>query len=66
MPGRVNECPAFYWTTSPLDAREMWETPFTAVVELLVRTEGKARARGAFSVAEFKTIAHRVWPEALQ
>ncbi len=48
-----------------LDAREMWEAPFTVVSELLVRTESKARARGALSVAEFKTVAHRVWPEAL-
>jgi len=48
-----------------LDAREMWEAPFTAVGQLLVRTESKARARGALSVAEFKTVARRVWPEAL-
>jgi hypothetical protein len=47
-----------------LDAREMWEAPFAAVSELLVRTKSKARERGALSVAEFKTVARRVWPEA--
>jgi hypothetical protein len=46
-----------------LDAREMWEAPFATVGTLLVRTESKARARGALSVAEFKTVARRVWPE---
>jgi len=47
-----------------LDAREMWEAPFASVGELLRRTESKARARGALSVSEFKTIAHQVWPKA--
>lgn len=48
-----------------LEAHEMWEAPFSSVGELLRRTPSKARARGALSVSEFKTIARQVWPEAL-
>jgi hypothetical protein len=44
-----------------LDAVEMWEAPFDAVRERLA-LGGKARERGTLSVAEFKNIAHRVWP----
>ncbi len=47
-----------------LEPREMWEAPFSSVTKLLVLTDSKSRARGALSVAEFKRIARKVWPEA--
>jgi hypothetical protein len=46
-----------------LDAREMWEAPFSAVLERL-SLGGKSRDRGALGIAEFKAIARRVWPES--
>lgn len=46
-----------------LEAREMWEAPFTSVAERLARPGSKARERGALGIAEFKRIARRVWPE---
>lgn len=45
-----------------LEPREMWEAPFTSVATRLSHPGSKARARGALSVAEFKRLAHRVWP----
>jgi hypothetical protein len=47
---------------STLDAREMWEAPFSAVKERLA-LGGKARERGTLGVAEFQNIACRVWPQ---
>ena len=46
-----------------LDAREMWEAPFTAVAARLAIPGSKARDRGALSVSEFKRMARRVWPQ---
>lgn len=44
-----------------LEAREMWEAPYSAVCECLARPGSKARARGALSVSTFKAIARRIW-----
>lgn len=46
-----------------LDAREMWEAPFTAVAARLAVPGSKSRDRGALSVSEFKRMACRVWPQ---
>jgi hypothetical protein len=46
-----------------LEPREMWEAPFASVAARLACPGSKARARGALGVAEFKRIAHCVWPE---
>jgi hypothetical protein len=46
-----------------LDAREMWEAPFTAVAARLAVPGSKSRDRGALSVSEFKCMARRVWPQ---
>jgi len=45
-----------------LDLREIWEAPFSAVVECLNRPGSKARERGALGVPAFKQLAHKVWP----
>jgi hypothetical protein len=50
---------------STLEPREIWEAPFSAVVVRLGFSQSKSRARGALGVAEFKKIAHRVWPSSL-
>jgi hypothetical protein len=44
-----------------LDAREMWEAPFTAA--RLAVAGSKSRDRGALGVSEFKRMARRVWPQ---
>ena len=41
----------------------MWEASFASVVERLALPGSKARERGALGVAEFKRVAHRVWPK---
>jgi hypothetical protein len=46
-----------------LDAREMWEAPFTAVAARLAVPGSKSRDRGALGVSEFKRLACRVWPQ---
>jgi hypothetical protein len=46
-----------------LELREMWEAPYAAVVERLMRPGSKARERGALGVAAFKKVARRVWSE---
>ena len=46
-----------------LDAREMWEAPFTAVAARLAIPGSKSRDRGALGVSEFKRMARRVWPQ---
>lgn len=47
-----------------LDAREMWEASFDAVLKRLAVPGSKARARGVLSVPEFKRLeaARKVWP----
>jgi hypothetical protein len=45
-----------------LDAREMWEAPFTAVAARLAVPGSKSRDRGALGVSEFKRMARKVWP----
>ncbi|HQT90319.1 MAG TPA: hypothetical protein PK677_17600 [Acidiphilium sp.] len=49
--------------TKTLDAREMWEAPFTAVAARLTVPGSKSRDRGALSVSEFKRMARKVWPQ---
>jgi len=44
-----------------LDAREMWEAPYSVVIGLLERPGSRSRERGALSVSEFKRVAQRVW-----
>jgi hypothetical protein len=46
-----------------LDAREMWEAPFTAVAARLAIPGSKSRDRGALGVSEFKRMARKVWPQ---
>jgi hypothetical protein len=47
-----------------LELHEMWEASFGEVKERLA-LPGKARARGALAVSEFKRLptARRVWPQ---
>jgi hypothetical protein len=45
-----------------LDAREMWEAPFTKVAARLKVPGSKSRDRGALGVLEFKKMATKVWP----
>ena len=47
-----------------LEPREMWEAPFTSVIERLRQPGSKARARGVLSIPEFTRIARLVWPTA--
>jgi hypothetical protein len=46
-----------------LDAREIWEAPFSAVADRLAVPGSKSRERGALSTSEFKRMATRVWPK---
>lgn len=46
-----------------LEPREMWEAPFASVAVCLARPGSKARARGTLAIADFKRIAHLVWPK---
>jgi hypothetical protein len=46
-----------------LDAREMWEPPFTAVAARLAVPGSKSRDRGALGVLDFKCMARKMWPE---
>jgi len=48
-----------------LEPREIWEAPFSAVVECLAKPGSKSRERGALGVSVFKRIARRVWPPEL-
>jgi hypothetical protein len=46
-----------------LDLREIWQAPFSSVVECLQRPGSKSRnERGALGVPAFKVLARRVWP----
>lgn len=44
-----------------LDAREMWEAPFSEVKALLEKPGSKLRERGALGILAFKRIAKRIW-----
>jgi len=44
-----------------LEAREMWEAPYSLVCDCLTKPGSKARARGALSVSSFKRFASRIW-----
>lgn len=47
-----------------LEAREMWEAPYPAVIQLLERPGSRARQeRGSLDVQAFKRIATRIWQE---
>jgi hypothetical protein len=45
-----------------LDAQEIWEAPFSAVVKRLGDPGSKARGRGVLSVGDFKRIGTRIYP----
>ncbi len=45
-----------------LDAREIWEASYEAVVTRLAVPGSRARDGGVLSVPEFKAIGQRVWP----
>jgi hypothetical protein len=47
-----------------LDAREIWEAPFSAVITRLGVPGSKARARGVLTVGDFKRFGKRVFPAA--
>ena len=47
-----------------LNVTEVWEAPFSKVVEELARPGSKARIRGQLSVSKFKTLARRTWPKS--
>lgn len=44
-----------------LEAREMWEAPYAAVVAQLAQPGSRARERGQLGVTTFKRLARRVW-----
>jgi hypothetical protein len=46
-----------------LNVAEVWEAPFSKVVEELSRPGSKARTRGQLGVSKFKTLARRTWPK---
>lgn len=48
-----------------LEPLEMWEASYPAVEERLAVPGSKSRDRGALGVAEFKKLAHKVWPDAV-
>lgn len=45
-----------------LEPREIWEAPYTRVVERLAQPGSRSRQRGALGVHEFKSISQKVWP----
>lgn len=45
-----------------LEPREIWEAPFSAVVERLMIPGSKSRDRGALGLSEFIRVAKRIWP----
>jgi hypothetical protein len=45
-----------------LDAREIWEAPFRAVLERLAVPGSNARKRGVLNVGDFKRMGRRVYP----
>lgn len=48
--------------TGTLDAKEIWEAPFSAIAKRLGDPGSKARERGVLSVGDFKRIGTRVYP----
>jgi hypothetical protein len=44
-----------------LDPAEIWEAPFSALLERLAPPASRARARGVLSVSDFKRIGRRVF-----
>lgn len=48
-----------------LDPLEIWEAPFSAVVQRLTTPGSRARDRGALGLSEFIRIAKRIWPDAV-
>jgi hypothetical protein len=44
-----------------LDPREIWEAPYSAVVQHLAVPGSKARARGVLTVGDFKRFGKRVF-----
>ena len=48
--------------TATLNAMEMCEAPYSAVVERLALPGAKSRERGALGISEFKAIAKKLWP----
>ncbi|SOC48175.1 hypothetical protein SAMN05892877_14119 [Rhizobium subbaraonis] len=44
-----------------LDPQEIWEAPYSLVIDRLARPGSKARERGALGVREFKRMAACVW-----
>jgi hypothetical protein len=49
-----------------LDAQEIWEAPFSAVMARLGVPGSKARARGVLTVGDFKRFGKRVFPPLRQ
>ena len=47
-----------------LEVEEVWEAPFSRVVEELNRPGSRARARGQLAVSKFKQFANKTWPQA--
>jgi len=46
-----------------LNIAEVWDAPFSKVIEELGRPGSKARTRGQLSVSKFKSLARRTWPK---
>ena len=44
-----------------MEAREIWQAPYSAICDCLARPGSKARARGALSVSAFKRLARCIW-----
>lgn len=47
--------------SATLEAREILEAPYAAVVEVLVRPGSRARERGQLGITTFRSIAKKVW-----
>jgi hypothetical protein len=45
-----------------LEAREIWEAPFSKVLKRLAEPGSKARARGVITVGDFKRFGRKVFP----
>ena len=44
-----------------MEAREIWQAPYSAVCDCLARPGSKARSRGTLSVSVFKRLARCIW-----
>lgn len=47
--------------SATLEAREILEAPYAAVVEVLVRPGSRARERGQLGITTFRSIAKKIW-----